>query len=100
MTDDQIHRLDALPYGKAFTVDEALAVLEAASQEQLQNDPVYRIRQDLVLQTAWDPSWNAGSWVSNRIGSRPQVQALREHMTDEQLVRLDSLPYGPGHIGV
>ena len=68
MRAEQLKRLDALPYGAAFTIDEALDALEAEVARRRQTETTWRIKQDFEPTTAWDPKWNAGSWVSARRG--------------------------------
>merc|ERR1719263_1275244 len=94
MSAEQRKRCDALPYGDAFTPDEALDALEAEVATRRQTDPVWRFSAQFEMSTLWHSKWPAGSWVSTRRGDRAQAKLLCDALTEEQLRRLDDLPYG------
>ena len=96
LTEPQRQRLDALPYGQAFTTDQALDALEAEVARRRQAKPRWRIPWDLVMTAPWgDPRWRAGSWISVRHGVGQQAVEARAKMTEQQLDRFRALPYGP-----
>ena len=95
LTERQLERVDALPYGDAFTTDDALDALEAEVAKQRQAKPGWRLPQLYTMLAPWrDPKWRAGSWVAIRTGFDPSTQAMRSRMTERQRERLDALPYG------
>jgi len=93
LTEQQRLRLDKLPYGRVIAAD-ALDLLEKFVRDKRIQTPRWCIPAKLKIPAPWDPEWKGGSWVSSRRGAKTGAIEKRKGMSEEELKRLDALPFG------